>query len=111
MEQRLREAGTYHVIAISGGNIAIVAGLALGALWIIGMRDGWAAAAAVVLLSAYAFIAGGGASVMRATVMAGIYLALRIIDQRTAPVHAMALTGGRDPDRDAARRSPMSACG
>jgi competence protein ComEC len=92
MEQRLREAGTYHVIAISGGNIAIVAGLVLGGLWIIGIRDGWAAAAAIALLSAYAFVAGGGASVMRATVMAGIYLALRIIDQRTAAVHAMALT-------------------
>lgn len=92
MEQRLREAGTYHVIAISGGNIAILAALVLGALWIIGVRDGWAAAAAVVLLAAYAFVAGGGASVMRATVMAGIYLVLRIIDLRTAPTHAMALT-------------------
>ncbi len=33
VEQRLQEAGTYHVIAISGGNIAILAGLVLGLLW------------------------------------------------------------------------------
>lgn len=92
VEQRLQQAGTYHVIAISGGNIAIVAGLILAVLWLIGIRDGWAAAAAVATLSAYAFIAGGGSSVMRATVMAGIYLLLRVIDQRTAPVHAMSLT-------------------
>ena len=47
VEQRLQEAGTYHVIAISGGNIAILAGLILGALWLLGIRDGWAAGAAV----------------------------------------------------------------
>ncbi len=29
---------------------------------------------------------------VRATVMAAIYLSLRMIDQRTAPLHAMALT-------------------
>ena len=31
VERRLQEAGTYHVIAISGGNIAILVGLTL--LW------------------------------------------------------------------------------
>ena len=92
VERRLQEAGTYHVIAISGGNIAILAGLILGVLWMAGVRGGWAAAAAVASLAAYAHVAGGGASVMRATVMAAIYLSLRIIDQRTAPRHAMALT-------------------
>lgn len=92
VEQRLQEAGTYHVIAISGGNIAILAGLVLGLLWVLGIRGGWAAGAAIVLLSAYAHIAGGGASVIRATVMAAIYLGLRVIDQRTAPVHAMSVT-------------------
>jgi competence protein ComEC len=92
LERRLQEAGTYHVIAISGGNIAILAGLVLGVLWAGGIRGGWGAGAAVALLAAYAHIAGGGASVLRATLMAGIYLSLRVIDQRTAPKHAMAIT-------------------
>lgn len=92
IEQKLQEAGTYHVIAISGGNIAILAGLVLGALWIAGVRGGWAAGAAIALLAAYAYIAGGGPSVIRATLMAGIYLALRVIDQKTAPLHAMSVT-------------------
>ncbi len=92
VEQRLQEAGTYHVIAISGGNIAILAGLVLGVLWAVGIRGGWAAGAAVGALLAYAHMAGGGASVVRATMMAGIYLSLRMIDQRTAPRHAMAIT-------------------
>ena len=92
IELRLQEAGTYHVIAISGGNIAIVAGLVLAALWWLGIRGSWAAALAIPLLAGYALVAGSGASVVRATVMAAIYLSLRLIDQRTAPVHAMALT-------------------
>jgi competence protein ComEC len=92
IEQRLQEAGTYHVIAISGGNIAILAGLVLGMMWAIRIRGGWAAGAAIVLLAAYAYIAGGGPSVIRATIMAAIYLALRLIDQKTAPVHAMSVT-------------------
>jgi len=92
VERRLQEAGTYHVIAISGGNIAILAGLILAALWWLGIRDGWAAGAAVAMLVWYAYVAGGGPSVTRATVMAAIYLSLRMIDQRTAPLHAMALT-------------------
>jgi competence protein ComEC len=92
VEHRLQEAGTYHVIAISGGNIAILAGLVLALLWAAGIRGGWAAGAAAAVLLAYAHIAGGGASVMRATVMAAVYLSLRIIDQRTAPKHAMAIT-------------------
>jgi competence protein ComEC len=92
VERRLQEAGTYHVIAISGGNIAILAGLILGALWWLGVRDGWGAGAAVALLVWYAFIAGGGPSVTRATMMAAIYLSLRVIDQRTAPVHALTVT-------------------
>jgi competence protein ComEC len=92
VEQRLQEAGTYHVIAISGGNIAILAGIVVAALWLLDIRGGWASSAAIVLLTAYAFIASGGPSVIRATLMACIYLGLRIIDQRTAAVHAIALT-------------------
>jgi competence protein ComEC len=92
VEQRLQEAGTYHVIAISGGNIAILAALILAGLWVLGIRDGWAAGAAVALLAAYAHLAGAGPSVLRATLMAAVYLSLRVIDQRTAPRHAMSLT-------------------
>ena len=92
VEQRLQEAGTYHVIAISGGNIAILAGIVISSLWVLNIRGGWASGAAIVLLASYAFVAGGGPSVTRATLMACIYLGLRLIDQRTAALHAIALT-------------------
>jgi competence protein ComEC len=93
VERRLQEAGTYHVIAISGGNIAILAAIVIGGLSWLGVRGRIAALAAVAILTAYAVIAGGGASVARATLMAVLYLAVRLIDQRTAAANAVALSG------------------
>lgn len=90
-ERRLQEAGTYHVIAISGGNIAILAALVLGALGLLGLRGRAATVGVIVALVAYAFVTGGGPSVARATLMAVIYLAARLIDQRTAAVNAIVL--------------------
>jgi competence protein ComEC len=91
MERRLQEAGTYHVVAISGGNIALLAGAVLGVLWALRIRFGAAAGIAIAVLCAHAWVIGGGVSVIRATVMAVIYLALRLRDLRTAPVNAVAL--------------------
>ncbi len=92
VEQRLQEAGTYHVIAISGGNIAILAGLALGTLGWLRIRGRIAALLTIAMLAAYVVVANGGASVARATLMAVLYLALRVIDQRTAAANAIALS-------------------
>jgi competence protein ComEC len=91
VERRLQEAGTYHVLAISGGNIAILAGAVLGVLALAGWRGRGAALLAIVALGAYAVVVEGGSSVVRATSMALLYLAIRLIDQRTAPVNALAL--------------------
>ncbi|MGB7219376.1 MAG: DNA internalization-related competence protein ComEC/Rec2 [Vicinamibacterales bacterium] len=92
VERRLQEAGTYHVIAISGGNIAILAGLILGAFRFAGLLGRGAALATIATLVAYASLVGGGASVDRATLMAVVYLASRAIDHRSPPVNALAVT-------------------
>ena len=92
--RRLQEAGTYHVIAISGGNIAILAGLLLGGFRFAGWLGRRAMAAAIALLIVYARLVGGGASVDRATLMAVVYLGARAFDQRTPPLNALALAAG-----------------
>jgi competence protein ComEC len=92
VERRLQEAGTYHVIAISGGNIAILAGLVLATLGWLGVRGRIAALVTITTLACYAVVASGGASVARATLMASIYLAVRFIDHRTAAANAVALS-------------------
>lgn len=90
-ERAMQDAGTYHVVAISGGNVAIFAGLVLGVLGLAGWRGRGAAAIGLVTIVAYGLIAEGGASVTRATTIAVIYLAVRLIDLRTAPTQALAL--------------------
>jgi competence protein ComEC len=93
-ERRLQEAGTYHVIAISGGNIAILAGLALLAFRIAGFIGRTAMLTAILGLLAYAYLVGGGASVDRATWMAVVFLAARALDLRGPPLNALALVAG-----------------
>jgi competence protein ComEC len=86
---QLQAAGTYHVIAISGGNIAIVVGLTLLMLAGLGVTGRRAALVTLLVLAVYAVIVTGGPSVWRATLMAAIYLMARLIDQRSAPWQAI----------------------
>jgi competence protein ComEC len=91
VQRRLQEAGTYHVIAISGGNIAILAGLTLGAFRLAGFLGPAAMLCAIAGLTAYAYLVGGGASVDRATLMAVVYFGARAIDLRGPPVNVLVL--------------------
>ncbi|MBI4886943.1 MAG: DNA internalization-related competence protein ComEC/Rec2 [Acidobacteria bacterium] len=88
---RLQAAGTYHVIAISGGNIAVLAALTVGALLVCGITGRRAAWLSILLLTAYALVVAGGASVWRATLMAVLYLCARLLDHRAPPWQAVAL--------------------
>ncbi len=91
VQRTLQEAGTYHVIAISGGNIAILTGLTLGAFRVAGLLGRGAMLAAIAGLLAYAYLVGGGASVDRATLMAVVYLAGRALDLRGSPFNGLVL--------------------
>jgi competence protein ComEC len=91
VERRLQEAGTYHVIAISGGNIAILAGLSLFLLRLVRVGPRSSALIVIVMLTAYALVVEGGSSVGRATLMAAIYFSALLCDHRTLPVNVAAL--------------------
>lgn len=90
LEDRLQAAGTYHVIAISGGNIAILAVTLLTLTALLRLPRVTAALLVGALLAFHATVVGGGASVIRATVMAIAYLVLGIVDLRAAPLGALA---------------------
>ena len=87
---RLQEAGTYHVIAISGGNIAILAGMLLGLLRLFACPPRIAALITIACLTAYAVIVGDEASVERATAVAVLYLSARLLDHRAPPLNSLA---------------------
>ncbi len=90
--QRLQAAGTFHVIAISGGNIAILTSVLLGVLRLAGVPPRAAAVGALACLLAYWQIVGAEASVARATFVASMFLAARAADQRTSSLNTLALS-------------------
>ena len=92
LELRLQKAGTYHVIAISGGNIAILAALTFWILRRVRLSVGLVTWGTIVILIAYAWVVGAQSSVVRATLMALIYLGGRLLDQRADPLNALAVS-------------------
>ncbi|MGE0814790.1 MAG: DNA internalization-related competence protein ComEC/Rec2 [Vicinamibacterales bacterium] len=94
LQDRLQRAGTFHVIAISGGNIALWAVLAA---WLAGRVTAHRAAAlgaTAAAVVAYAYVVGGGASVLRASGMAVVGVTARWLDQRAAALNVLAATSG-----------------
>ena len=91
-QRRLQEGGTFHVIAISGGNIAILTGVLLLVLRVVGVSPRAAAATAIVCLLGYWQVVGFEASVSRATFAASLFLAARVVDHRTSALNTLALS-------------------
>ncbi len=92
IEARMQRAGTYHVLAISGGNIAVLAAIVLALVGRIGLAPRSRAVVVLVVLALYAAAVVGGASVARATLAAAVYLAARALDLRTPAINAVAVT-------------------
>ena len=78
------------MIAISGGNIAILAVTLLGLTSLAAAAARSRRDSVAVLLAFHAAVVGGGASVTRATAMAIGYLLLGVADLRAAPLSALA---------------------
>ena len=93
VRNRLQKAGTYHVIAISGGNIAILAALIVGVLALFGIHGRYVALTTIAVLITYAQVTTAGPSVWRATLMGVLYFGARVFDHRTPPWHAIAVAG------------------
>ncbi len=74
MEEAFQRTGTTHIIAISGFNIAILAGLFTGITTrLLGRK--WGSIAALVGISSYTILVGADAAVVRAAIMgaAGVF--------------------------------------
>jgi competence protein ComEC len=94
LERALQDAGTYHVIAISGGNIAILAALTLGLFRWAGVLGRTAMVTAVGAFLAYGLLVQGGASVDRAIATAALFFLARALDLRVEPLHGVGVAAG-----------------
>jgi competence protein ComEC len=92
-ERRLRDGGTYHVIAISGGNIAILTTMLMAIARLLRIPLRVAAVISIAVLLFYGEVAGGTASVERAVSGAVVFLAAHALDHRGSPLNTISVAG------------------
>ncbi len=93
LEEDFRRSGTAHIIAISGFNMAVLAGLFMALFGRLFSRW-WAALSALLALAVYTLLVGAGASVVRAAVMSGLSLAAAQIGRPGGGLNALCLAAG-----------------
>jgi competence protein ComEC len=91
MTQAFLDSGTYHILAISGLNVSLLAGTLFGLFRLLRVSGRLAAVAAALLVTFYAALAGAGPSVVRAAVMADVYLLAVVLDRRGDLLNTLAL--------------------
>lgn len=89
VELRLQEAGTYHVIAISGGNIAVIAAMAFALACTLTRSARLRSVTTLVAVAAYGSIVSPDPSVTRAVVAACVYLTAALAGLIPRPVHVL----------------------
>lgn len=91
LQQAFKDTGTAHIIAISGFNIAIIAGLFVTLFSrLLGPRRG--ALAAVIGIALYTLLVGAEASVVRAAIMGTLSLLARQVGRRQEGLNTLAFT-------------------
>lgn len=91
LQQAFKDTGTAHIIAISGFNIAIIAGLFFALFSrVLGQLRG--SIVAILGIALYTFLVGADAAVVRAAIMGGISLTARQLGRRNDGFNALMLS-------------------
>ena len=91
LEKAFQDTGTAHVVAISGFNMAILAGIFLKgfrkylSIW-------WAAVLAILAMALYTVFVGGAPAVVRAAVMSCLAMSASLIGRGQSGMYTLALT-------------------
>ena len=75
VRQSFSKSGTAHLLAISGGNIALVAVSLIVIFRLLSVPRRWTYALSIAFLAFYCALTGAASSILRATIMVSIYLA------------------------------------
>jgi competence protein ComEC len=94
VSEAFRKAGTYHVLALSGAQVALLAGLLNAGLRRTRLPRGVRAVTVSLALVAYAQLVGGDVPVVRATVVAVVMLLGRALEQDACPVNLLGAAAG-----------------
>jgi competence protein ComEC len=91
LQQAFKDTGTAHIIAISGFNIAIIAGLFFTLFSrMFGQLRG--SIVAILGIALYTFLVGADAAVVRAAIMGGLALLIRLLGRRNDGLNALMLS-------------------
>jgi competence protein ComEC len=90
VQDRLQRAGTYHVIAISGGNVALLTALSFFGLRLLLRSPRLVALLTMAVVLGYGGVVAGDPSVERAVAAACLYLALRVVGLVPRALHVLA---------------------
>jgi competence protein ComEC len=88
-----RTAGVYHILAVSGFNVALLAGTVWAAVRAARGARRTAAVTAMLAVLAFAAVVGAEPSVLRATVMAVVVLAAVVLEREASATNSLALAG------------------
>ncbi|HEU4758565.1 MAG TPA: ComEC/Rec2 family competence protein, partial [Dehalococcoidia bacterium] len=92
LKDDMNATGTSHLVAVSGQNVALIAGLLLAVLaWLVGRRP--AAWLSLAGIAGYAVLVGGQPSVLRAAVMGGLYVVAAALGRQSSGAIGLALAG------------------
>jgi len=102
INEAMRRTGIYHIVAISGLHMALVAGTVMGSLRVIfALLPGfasrhpvkkYAAVAALVAIASYLFISGGQVAAQRSCFMLGIMLIALLFDRGALTTRNLAIS-------------------
>jgi competence protein ComEC len=87
--EAFRASGTYHVLALSGAQVALLAGLVVGGLRFVRASPWTQAAVTAATIGAYAVFVGGDVPVVRAALMASAVLAGRALELDADPANLL----------------------
>ncbi len=93
LRQDAIRAGTWHVFVVSGSHVGIIAFGVMVLLKIFRLKGRMRAGATVLFLSAYCFLVGASAPVVRATVMSCAFIFCLVAERNPLFLNALCLSG------------------
>jgi competence protein ComEC len=95
LDTAMRDSSLAHLVAVSGGNVAVIVLMALGAVRLLGVRRGRTQVVLVALaVAAYVVVARPQPSVVRAAGMTAVVLLAVLVDARIRPLDALGWSVG-----------------
>jgi competence protein ComEC len=91
LKQAFRRSGLYHLLAVSGANVVLLATGMLGLAWAVGLPRAWAHVSALAAIGAYVLAVGPQPSVIRAAVSGAATSVAWLMARERDPWHVLLL--------------------